>query len=183
MGSPDFGANKIPIKAVVKKMLDEGKFVKRKWFIPFSKLTYSKEMIDAAVKVLERGAPTVNDEGEDFIILEKEFAAAYGKKHAISLASGTSALHLSLIACGVGSGDEVIMSSNTTLPVGDAVLMVGAKPVFVEPEYDTLNTDPTKIEAAITPKTKAITPVHMMGHPSDMDPIMEIAEKHGIHVI
>jgi len=166
-------------------MLDSGQFIKRKWFIPFSRLTYSKEMIKAAVRVLEMGAPTVTDEGHEFILLEKEFANAYGKNHAISLASGTAALHLSILACGIGPGDEIIMAPNTTLPCGDAALFVGAKPVFVEPEYDTLNLDPDprKLEAAITDKTKAILPVHMMGLSCDMDPIMEVAADHNLYVI
>jgi len=158
-------------------------WVKRKWFIPLSKLTYSQEMIDAAVNVLKRGAITTSDEGEDFIMFEKEFATSCGKKYGVCLASGTAALHLALIACGVEDGDEVIVPPNTTLPVGDAVLMVRAKPVFVEPEADTLNIDPTKIEATITEKTKAIIPVHMQGHPCDMDPIIEIAKDHNISII
>ena len=140
-------------------------------------------MKDAAMQVLDRGALTVHDEGEDFIMFEKEFPHAYGKKYGVSLSSGTAALHLAVIACGIGSGDEVLVPANTTVPVADVVPMVGAKPVFVEPEYDTLNIDATKIEAAITPKTRGIMAVHMQGHSCDMDPIMEIAEKHDLHII
>lgn len=158
-------------------------YERKKWFIPYSKLTYSEEMIDAAVRVLRMGALTTSDEGHEFIMLEKEFANAYGKKYGICLASGTASLHLAALACGIGQGDEVIIAPNTTCPVGDITFMVGAKPVFVEPEYDTLNIDATKIEAAITPKTKAIIPVHMQGHPCDMDPILEIAEKHDLRII
>ena len=89
-------------------------YVKKKWFIPYSKLAYSEEMIDTAVRILRGGALTTSDEGEEFIMLEKEFAYAYGKKHAITLSSGTASLHLAVIALGIGPGDEIICAPNTT---------------------------------------------------------------------
>jgi dTDP-4-amino-4,6-dideoxygalactose transaminase len=140
-------------------------------------------MIDAAVKVLEKGALSVAEEGEEFIPFEKEFSHYCGRKNAVCLSSGTAALHLAVIACGIGNDDEVIVPSNTAIPVGDVVLMVGAKPVLVDPEYDTLNIDPSRIEEKITSKTKAIMVVHMHGHPADIDPIIEIAEKHSLRII
>ncbi|WHZ02384.1 DegT/DnrJ/EryC1/StrS family aminotransferase [Neobacillus sp. YX16] len=109
-----------------------------------------------------------------------EFANA---KHGIGVANGSDALHIALQACGVKEGDEVITTPFTFFATAGAVARAGAKPVFVDIEPDTFNIDPSKIEAAITDKTKAIIPVHLYGQSSDMDPIMEIAKKHNLYVI
>ncbi len=157
--------------------------VQKKWFVPFSKLTYTQEMIDAAVTVLQRGATSVGEGGEEGFYFEKEFAYKFGQKNGISLSSGSAALHLALLACGVNQGDEVIVPPNTCLSVPSAVTHVGAKPTFVDAEYETQNLDPLKLEEQITSKTKAVIVVHTQGHPCDMDPIMEIAEKYDLKII
>ena len=104
-------------------------------------------------------------------------------KHCLAVNSGTSALHLALLAAGVGPGDEVITVSMTFVATTAAILYSGAKPVFVDVDPDTWTMDPSLIEAAITPRTKAIMPVHLHGLMADMDPIMEIARRHNLVVI
>lgn len=117
---------------------------------------------------------------EDF---ERAFANYIGVKYGIATSNGTTALHLALVALGIGSGDEVIVPDLTFAATINAVLYTGAKPVIVDihPEYWCM--DPDKVEKAITSRTKAIIPVHLYGHPCDMDPIMEIASKHSLYVI
>jgi dTDP-4-amino-4,6-dideoxygalactose transaminase len=114
---------------------------------------------------------------------EKEFAAFCGTKHAIGVGSGTDALWAALIAIGAGLGDEVITVPDTFIATAEAISFCGAKPVFVDVEETTYNMDPAKLEAAITPRTKAIIPVHLFGQMADMDPIMEIARKRKLYVI
>ncbi|HFQ13973.1 MAG TPA: DegT/DnrJ/EryC1/StrS family aminotransferase [Gammaproteobacteria bacterium] len=121
--------------------------------------------------------------GPNVQAFEKEAAEYLGVKHAISCASGTDALHLALLAAGIGAGDEVITTAFTFIATAEAIDYVGAVPVFVDIEPDSFNIDPAKIEAAITDKTTAILPVHLFGQPADMDAIMAIAEKHGLKVI
>ncbi|MBI3599604.1 MAG: DegT/DnrJ/EryC1/StrS family aminotransferase [Nitrospinae bacterium] len=121
--------------------------------------------------------------GTEVSSLEKEAAEYIGVKYAIGVASGTDALHLSLLACGVGEGDEVITTSFTFIATAEAVSYCGAKPVFADIDIDTYNIDPSKIEEKITEKTKAIIPVHLYGRAADMDRIMEIAEKYKLKVI
>lgn len=104
-------------------------------------------------------------------------------KYAVSASSGTTALHLALLALGIGPGDEVIVPTLTFIATANAVAYTGAKPVFIDSEPDTWNIDPRQIKAAITPKTKAIIPVHLYGHPADMDPILEIGGKYKLTVI
>lgn len=115
--------------------------------------------------------------------LEKELAEYVGVKHAVALNSGTDALHLALRALDIGPGDEVITVAFTFVATTEAIGIVGAKPVFVDIDADTFNIDAEKIENAITPKTKAIIPVHLYGQPCDMDVIMDIAKKHDLFVI
>ena len=115
--------------------------------------------------------------------LEKEWAAYVGAKHCLTTVSGTSALHMSLAAFGIGPGDEVITSAFTFLASASCVLHQNAIPVFVDIDPRTYCMDPAKLEAAITPRTKAIIPVHIQGLPADMDPIMAIAKKHNLFVI
>ena len=121
--------------------------------------------------------------GENVQALEKDFAAFSGARHGVGVGSGTDAIHLALRALGIGQGDEVITVSHTFVATAGAIAQAGARPVFVDIDPVTMNMDPTKIEAAITPRTKAIMPVHLYGHPADMDPIMEIAKRHNLKVI
>ena len=114
---------------------------------------------------------------------EHELAKYLGVKHAISVNTGTAALHLALLSAGVGAGDEVIVPAFTMAASWMAVMYTGAIPVFVDVESDIYTLDPSLLEAAITPRTKAIMPVHIYGHPADMDPILKIAKKHNLLVI
>lgn len=114
---------------------------------------------------------------------EREFARYLGVKHAITVNTGTAAIHIALLAAGIGEGDEVIVPAFTMAASWMAVMYTGAKPIFVDVEPDIYTINPSLIEAAITPSTKAIMPVHIYGHPADMDPIMNIAQKHHLLVI
>jgi dTDP-4-amino-4,6-dideoxygalactose transaminase len=114
---------------------------------------------------------------------EQEFAAFCGAAECIALNSGTSALHLALLAAGIGAGDEVITTPFTFVASVAAILYAGTRPVLVDIDPHSFTLDPAKIEAAITPKTKALLPVHLYGQPSDMDPIIQIARRHGLIVI
>lgn len=122
-------------------------------------------------------------EGVEDEAFEKAFAEYCGTKYCVGVGNGLDALMLALKALGIGSGDEVIVPSNTYIATALAVTYVGAKPVFVEPDIRTFNINPALIESAITPKTKAIMPVHLYGQPCDMDPIMAIAKKHGLKIV
>lgn len=140
-----------------------------------------KEEIDAAMlEVLESGKYVM---GPTLARFEKELAAYFNTKHAIGCNSGTDALWLVFLALGIGPGDEVITVANTFFATAEAVWIAGAKPVFVEIEPDTCNIDPTKIEAAITDKTRAIVPVHLYGQLANMTAIAEIAKRHDLLVI
>jgi len=121
--------------------------------------------------------------GEEVAAFEREFAAYCGVKHCIGVGNGLEALHLILRGLGVGPGDEVIVPSNTYIATWLAVSHCGARPVPVEPDERTFNIDPARIEAAITPRTRALLPVHLYGLPADMDPINSVAGKHGLKVI
>ena len=114
---------------------------------------------------------------------EQGFADFCGVKHGIAVGNATLALHLALKVLDVGPGDEVIVPTLTFVATASAVMYTGAKPVFVDSEMATWNLDPAQVAAAITPRTKAIIPVHLYGHPADMDPIMESAQKHRLWVI
>jgi dTDP-4-amino-4,6-dideoxygalactose transaminase len=121
--------------------------------------------------------------GKEVAAFEEEFAAYCGGRFGIGVNSGTSALHLALLAAGVGPGDEVITVSCTFVATVAAIDYIGACPVFVDVDPDTLNMDVTQIEAAITVRTKAILPVHLHGQPADLDPILAIARRHNLVVI
>lgn len=114
---------------------------------------------------------------------EQSFASYIGTEHCVALNSGTAALHLALLALGIGPGDEVITAANTFIATAEAVTFAGATPRFVDAQPDTYNIDPSKIEAAINSKTKAIIPVHLYGQPADMDAIQEIAAKHKLRIV
>ena len=140
-----------------------------------------KPEIDAAIaRVLDSGWYILGPEVEAF---EAEYAAYCEAEHAIGVANGLDALHLALLAMGVGPGDEVIVPSNTYIATWLAVSQCGATPVPVEPVEATYNIDPARIEAAITPATRVILPVHLYGQPADLDPILAIARKHGLRVL
>lgn len=121
--------------------------------------------------------------GREVEAFEQEFAAYCGSKHCVGVGNGLEALHLILRAYGIGEGHEVIVPSNTYIATWLAVSYAGATPVPVEPDPGTFNLDPARIEAAITPRTKAIMPVHLYGQPADMDPIMAIGRARGLKVI
>ena len=140
-----------------------------------------KPEVDAAIaKVCARGDFIL---GEDVKLFEQEFAAFCGAPHCLTVANGTEALQLALMACGVGPGDEVITCTHTFIATILAIHQAGAKPVLVDcdPTYYTIDT--AAVEGAITPRTKAILPVHLYGQPADMDPILEVARKHKLQVI
>jgi dTDP-4-amino-4,6-dideoxygalactose transaminase len=136
---------------------------------------------DAAIaRVLDSGWYILGEEVEAF---EAEWSAHCEAKYTVGLANGLDALHLALLALGVGPSDEVIVPSNTYIATWLAVSQCGAIPVPVEPDESTYNIDPWRIEAAITPRTKVILPVHLYGQPANLDPILSIAKKHGLRVL
>lgn len=153
--------------------------------VPYFDLTrqykkIEKEINIAVNNVFESGNFIL---GEQVELFEKRFAKYIGVKHAVGVGNGTDAITLSLVACGIKNGAEVIVPSFTASPTVLAISDAGADPVFVDIEPDTYCINPSLIERQITKRTKAIIPVHLYGHPADMKPIMEIAEKHGINII
>ncbi len=138
------------------------------------------EIATAISRVLESGAFIM---GADVVAFEKEVAAFLGVKHAIGMNSGTDALFIGLRALGVTEGDEVITTPFTFFATAEAISHVGATPVFVDINASDFNISPAAIEAAITPRTKAIMPVHLYGNPANMNEIMELAKKHNLKVI
>ena len=138
------------------------------------------EIKDAFSRVLSNSNYIMGEECASF---ERDFADYCGTSYCIGCGNGLDSLTLSLRALGIGAGDEVIVPSNTYIATALAVTYAGATPVFVEPELETFNIDPSLIEAAITPKTKAIMPVHLYGLPAKMSEIMVIARKHGLYVV
>ena len=140
-----------------------------------------KPEIDAAIqRVLDSGWFILGPEVETF---ERAFATYCDAAHAVSVANGLDALHLALLAMDVGPGDEVIVPSNTYIATWLAVSQCGATPVPVEPRADTHTLDPDRVEAAITPRTRVILPVHLYGLPADMDPLCAIARRHGLRIL
>lgn len=131
-------------------------------------------------RVLSSGWYILGKEVESF---EKEFSAYCGCPFGIGVGSGTEALHIALLACGINPGDEVITVANAGVPMVVAITLAGALPVFVDINPDTCNIDGSKIEEKITDRTKAILPVHLYGQCADMDPVLDIAKKHGLRVI
>lgn len=148
-------------------------------FLPMEK-ELEKELRDAFDRVFTRSWYIEGVEDENF---EKAFAEYCDRKYCVGVGNGLDALVLALKALGIGAGDEVIVPANTYIATALAVTYVGAQVVLVEPDIRTFNIDPSKIEAAITEKTKAIMPVHLYGQSCDMDPIMEIARRHHLYVV
>ncbi|MBN2303693.1 MAG: DegT/DnrJ/EryC1/StrS family aminotransferase [Anaerolineae bacterium] len=140
-----------------------------------------RDKLDQAVAaVLDKGNFIL---GEDVTQFEEEFAAFCGTSYAVGVNSGLSALQLTLIAHGIGPGDEVIIPAHTFVATAAAVTFAGARPVLVDIAPDTYNLDVTQIAVAITPRTKAIMPVHLYGRPADMEPIMALAQAHNLIVV
>lgn len=153
--------------------------------IPFIDLKTQYRALENSIKermhkVLEHGQYIMGPEVRE---LEQKLEAYTGAKHCISVASGTEALLISLMAMGIQPGDEVITTPFTFVATAEVIVLLGAKPVFVDIQPDTCNIDPAKIEAAITPRTKAIMPVSLYGQPADMDEINAIADRHNLIVI
>ena len=143
-------------------------------------LELKQELDEAIARVVSSGWFIGGSEVDQF---EEDYAQYCAATHAVGVANGLDALHLSLRAMDVGPGDEVIVPSNTYIATWLAVSQCGATPVPVEPDARTYNIDPALIEAAITPATRVILPVHLYGQPADMDPILAIARKHGLRVL
>ncbi len=142
--------------------------------------TMKPEMDAAIQQVIDKTAFILGPAAKQF---EENFARFCNVKHAIGLDSGTAALHLAMMALDIGAGDEVITTAHTFIATSEPIALLGARPVFVDIDPRTYNLDPHKLEAAITPRTKAIIPVHLYGQPAEMDAIMDIARKHNVPVI
>ncbi|MFW0757877.1 UDP-4-amino-4-deoxy-L-arabinose aminotransferase [Pseudomonas sp. H11T01] len=149
-------------------------------FLPFSRPSIGDEEIAAVEQVLRSGWITTGPKNQQ---LEEQFAERVGCRHAVALSSATGAMHITLLALGIGPGDEVITPSQTWVSTANMICLLGATPVFVDIDRDTLMTDIQTIEAAITPRTKAIIPVHYAGAAFDLDPLYALAARHGIPVI
>ena len=145
--------------------------------IPLSRPWIGPEEKAAVIEVLESGMLA---QGPRVAALEEAFTGVTGARHAIATSSGTTGLHLALLAHGVGPGDEVITSPFTFIASVNAILFTGAKPVFADIDEATFNIDPARLEAAITSRTKAVMPVHIYGQPCDMDEISTIAQRRGV---
>ena len=148
---------------------------------PKAQYLSQKDAINSAIlDVLQSGGYIL---GEEVRLFEEEFAAYNGVNYAVGVGSGTEALHIALRALDVSHGDEVITTAHTAVATASAIALSGAKPVFVDIEPEFFTIDPNLIETAITPRTKAIIPVHIYGQPCDISAILEIASRHGVKVI
>lgn len=148
-------------------------------FLPFSRPAIGDEEIAAVTQVLKSGWITTGPKNQE---LEQLFCQTFGCKHAIAVSSATAGMHVTLMALNIGPGDEVITPSQTWVSTINLITLLGATPVFVDVDRDTLMTDATRIAKAITPRTKAIIPVHYAGAPADLDPIYALAAQHQIMV-
>lgn len=145
---------------------------------PYEEL--KKELDEAYLRFMRSGWYVL---GKEITAFERDFADYCGTAHCVGVGNGLEALHLILRAYDIGAGDEVIVPSNTYIATWLAVSYAGARPVPVEPDPRTFNIDPNRIEAAVTPHTKAIMPVHLYGQPADMDPVRDVARRHGLKVV
>src|SRR5438309_8832914 len=150
---------------------------RRSAFLPFSSPTIGEEEIEAVVRVLRSPWITTGPEAKRF---ELEFASYVGSSAALALSSCTAALHTALVTLGIGPGDEVITTPMTFAASVNVIEHVGARPVLVDVEPDTANIDAAAVAAAVTSRAKAILPVHYAGHPVNLDPILALAQAHGL---
>jgi len=153
--------------------------------VPFGNMkihyhAYKQELDQAVARVMESGHYILGPELDKF---EADFAKFLGAKYTVGCASGTEAIYLALVACGVVPGDEVLVVAHTAVPTISAISMTGATPVFVDINASTYVMREIELEAKITPKTKVIVPVHIYGHMADMETIMKVAQKHGLKVM
>src|SRR5713226_3404385 len=142
--------------------------------------TIKDEVLAAIEGVLEQMQLFLGPQGQAF---EQEFAAYCGCEYGVGLASGTDALILALRACGIGAGDEVITVANTFIATVEAIALVGATPIFVDIDPETYTMDWRQLDRVLTPRTRAIIPVHLYGYPVDMQPVLSFARAHGLRVI
>ncbi|HHJ0102446.1 TPA: UDP-4-amino-4-deoxy-L-arabinose aminotransferase [Yersinia enterocolitica] len=149
-------------------------------FLPFSRPAIGSDEINAVVNVLGSGWITTGPQNQQ---LETDFCAAFGCKHAVAVCSATAGMHITLMALGIGPGDEVITPSQTWVSTINMIVLLGAEPVMVDIDRDTLMVNAADIEAAITSKTKAIIPVHYAGAPCDLDALRQIAQQYKIPLI
>jgi dTDP-4-amino-4,6-dideoxygalactose transaminase len=140
-----------------------------------------KPEVDAAMQTVMDSTAFIN--GPQVRSFEESYAAFCGARHAVGVQSGTSALHLALMACDIGPGDEVIVPSMTFIATAEMIGRTGARPVFADVDLRTCNLDAGSLERAITPRTKAVIVVHLYGQPAEMDPILAVAQRHGLRVI
>ncbi|MDQ5987955.1 MAG: UDP-4-amino-4-deoxy-L-arabinose--oxoglutarate aminotransferase [Syntrophus sp. SKADARSKE-3] len=152
----------------------------RKDFLPLNRPSIGEDDIEAVNRCLRSSWITTGAICKDF---EDRFSHLTGAAYAVSLTSATAGLHLTLLALGIGPGDEVITPSMTFVSTVNMITMTGATPVFVDCDYGTLNIRPELVEEKITPRTKVIIPVHFAGAPADMEPILAVADRHGLTVI
>src|SRR5205814_8341098 len=145
--------------------------------VPVALPWMGEQEADAARRAILSGWVT---QGPEVAAFEREFADAVGAPHACAVSSCTTALHVALVALGVGAGDEVITVSHSFIATANAIRYCGAMPVFVDVDPRTYNIDPSLIERAITPRTKAIMPVHQIGMPCDMQSILAVANRHNL---
>jgi perosamine synthetase len=150
------------------------------WRIPVARPDIGDVELEAVRAVVERQWLT---QGPEVRAFEASFARFCGVEHAVATNTGTAALHVALLALEIGPGDEVITTPLSCIASANPILFQGARPVFADVDRDTYNLDPGDVEKRITPRTKAILPVHLFGHPADMDPLLEVAGRHGLVVI
>lgn len=143
-------------------------------------LSIQEEIDESIARVIQRAAFILGEEGEAF---EEAFATFCGTEHCVGVASGSAALHLALLGTGIGAGDEVITTPFTFAATAEAILQAGARPVFVDIDRATYNLDPSRLEAALTTRTRAIIPVHLYGQPAEMDSLQAVAKEHDLRVI
>ena len=148
--------------------------------VPLLRPILDEEMVEAAVQALQNERFVL---GESVLKFEEEFARYIGVKYAISTNSGTDALHIALLALGVGSKDEVLTTPFSFIASANCILHAGAKPIFADIDLRTYTLDPGEVKKAITLRTRAMLPVHLYGHPADMDALMDIADEKGLFVV
>jgi dTDP-4-amino-4,6-dideoxygalactose transaminase/nucleoside-diphosphate-sugar epimerase len=168
------------MKAVAERPAIEGGDPVRTEFLPFALPLVGREEEDEVLDCIRSGWMTTGPKTKRF---EQDLAAYAGAKHAIAVNSCTAALHISLAAMGIRRGDEVITTAITFPATANVIIHQGARPVLVDVDPTTLNIDPAAVERAITPRTKAIVPVHMAGQPADMDALRDIAQRHGLRIV